>query len=452
MSVTALVAALWAAPLASQQAALTVGQFQQLAVAALEAGNTNVAIQAADVLLNRDPKDPGVLILRTEAAILANDFAGAVSFGRRAYWNANSSLQRFSAARLVALAHSRQNQDTRAQGWLRLARQDAPNEQQRVAVANDFRFLRDRNPLAVNLRFGISPTTNLNGGSVDDELILGDFVFTLSTDTIPLSGWEISAGADISYLVHTNETSATFLTYGFSGNTYLLTERSLDILEDDDERSNGSDFANASLSFGVTHRFALSPTSQATSTSLSFNTRWNGGELTSQNITASASHSWKLSDHDRLSLSAIAQDRTRYGDSDPAPIQNYTVRTGWTRDLQDLGRIGLSIAVGESESADINEDYSFTRYGLDYSFPEPLYGVQMSAGIQFEDRDYPVLVFSEDRRRDTITSVNLRGVFTEIEYFGFRPVLTASKTVRESDFVRFDTDTFNFGFDLSSSF
>lgn len=448
-SVAALVAVLWAAPLASQQASLSLGQVQQIAVAALEAGNTDVAIQAADALLTRDPADPGALILRTEAAILSDDFAGAVSFGRRAYWNANSDLQRFSSARLVALAHARQQQDTRAQTWLRLARQVAPNERQSAAVAQDFRTLRARNPLSINLRFGITPTTNVNNGSAveADEAI--DFLglpFILSGDARALSGWEVSANTSLRYRIRDDATSATFIDASFSGRTYILTESAEDQAGDG---VRGSDFSDANLSFGVTHRFILAEGMRPTTAGLSYGKSWYGGDPNVRVWTASASHSWEISPKDTFTLSGFGQDQNSLRGRDS--VQTYQLQGTWARDLSDLGNVGISLAVRDSQSNNLDSDYDSIRLGLNYAFPEPIVGMQFSVNYTYEERDYDGSNFGA-RDIDVISSAAVTAVFTDVEYFGFQPLINIEHTVQSSDANLFDREYTNIGFDITSSF
>ena len=79
--------------------------------------------------------DTAALILRAEAAIALGDFLGATRFARAAYYAQTRGVQKFAAARLVALAHSQLKQDSRAQVWLRRARQYAPNAQTARSVA-----------------------------------------------------------------------------------------------------------------------------------------------------------------------------------------------------------------------------------------------------------------------------------------------------------------------------
>lgn len=463
ISTLATVAVLWAAPVASQQAALTVGQFQQLIVDALQAGNGPLAVETTRILLQRAPDNARALLWRTEAALLVQDYAGAVSYGRKAFWNARTNAQSFSAARLVALAHSRQQQDTRAQGWLRVARQYAPNDEARASVASDFRFLRNRNPLTVNLRFGITPTNNINGGTTNETILVpfGEqaLEFTFSEDARPLSGWEISGSASATYRLHSNETSATFFDASFFGRTFVLTENSEERLEDVEDRDDGSDFASASLSFGLTHRFILTPGARPTAASLSFGRDFSAGTKVAETITVGASHSWKLNETDTFGLSALGRHSERFRENDDtgnlqliSPVRLYNVRGTWSTRTEDFGTFGVNVALIESISDDINEDYSGIRYGVNYAFPEPIFGVQIGTSVSYEERDYPALVFSTEDRQDTITTASVRATFTDVEFFGFRPVVTAQRSVRTSDNARFDTDSFDIGFDISSSF
>ncbi len=446
----ALASVLFAAPAASQQVQLSVRQVQQLAVTALEQGDAGVAAQAANALLERDPSDAAALMMRTEAALLANDFEGAVEFGRRAYWNAATPNQRFSASRLVAFAHAQQENYTRSQVWLRLARQTAPNDEASAAVAKDYQFLRSRNPMSVNLRFGITPTTNVNNGSSSETTDLFDLglPFRLNGNAQALSGWEIAGNADLRYRVHSNATSATFLNAGISARTYRLTENARDQAEDG---VDGGDFSRATLSLGATHRFILAPDMQPTTATLSFAQSWSAGDPDARFVTASARQSWDLSERDTISLSGFAKKQLAYKGDDA--VTTFSATTTWARDLENLGAFGLSVALTESQSVDTDSVFDSVKYGVSYGFPEPILGVQLSANVSYEDREYETSAFAPiTGREEQTTSVSMRAVFTEIEFLGFRPVVNVEKVVRDASVALFERDYVNVGFDISSSF
>ena len=234
-----LVAALWAAPLSAQVVDLTPNQVLVLATNALNEERPDIAAAALDAFLAQIPDNPTALLLRTEAAILQEDFPDAVRFGQRAFWQADTDGQRFNAARLTALGHARQLQDSRAQLWLRAARQYAPTTAASEAVAQDFQALRQRNPLSVSVRVGITPSDNINGGTYNEQIDLGGLfgsdnpiLFDLSEDAVAQSGWEVSGNANFRYRLQADRTSATFLDAGVSGSTFLLTDRSKQAFED----------------------------------------------------------------------------------------------------------------------------------------------------------------------------------------------------------------------------
>lgn len=106
-------------------------EFLAFGVALVRDDRAQDAANVADSLLASRPNDASALILRTEAAIKLGNYANAAKFAGRAYRNANSNNQKFGAARLAALAHSQLEQDTRAQLWLRRAREFAPQSPNR---------------------------------------------------------------------------------------------------------------------------------------------------------------------------------------------------------------------------------------------------------------------------------------------------------------------------------
>ena len=143
----------------AQEAELTPDQVRGLAVQLAQAGNPAQAAGLAQALLTRNPNDVGALILLAEISADLGDFEAMADYAARAYALSPDDATTFYTARLTANAHARLEQDTRAQFWLRRARQYAPNAAEAEAVAEDFRFLRQRNPFSYRLRFGLSPSS-----------------------------------------------------------------------------------------------------------------------------------------------------------------------------------------------------------------------------------------------------------------------------------------------------
>ncbi|MEL6571597.1 MAG: surface lipoprotein assembly modifier [Pseudomonadota bacterium] len=437
---------------------LTPDQVRALAATTLQAGNPSGAAAAADALLRRFPDDPSTLLIRTEAAILLGDFANAKRFGRQAFWNADNDLQRFNAARLTALGHARLTEDNLAMLWLRAARQYAPSDAAGEAVARDFQAVRQRNPLTVNLRFGVTPSTNINGGSENDQSALfgitdslgNPILFNLSEDAQALSGWEYSASVNLRYRVRTDDSSATFLDFGLSGRTYTLTEGAFDRARESDPDIKGSDFSDATLSFGVTHRFVLSPDANVTEVGLSYARGFQKDDNERHFVTASINHAFDIGENDRLRLSSFFQRQERLENGDEAQV--FDVAATYRTRVDGVGFFSVGIGARDNMAEDPAEDYESRRINAGFSLENPFQGVNFGFSLSYEERDFDNVPLIAGPRHDEITSFGVRAVFPDIEFFGFQPVVTFDRTQQVSNSDIFDRNFTEVGFDIVSSF
>ena len=204
-----LIAALIAGPLFAQEqrAIITPQQMLGLGTSLLEEGRPGEAAAVADLLLQRDPNDLNALIIGARAALAENDPAQAIALSRRAYWGTEDRDALFVAARLAANGHAMLQQDTRRQLWLRRAAQYSPSDDATAAIARDYQSLRQRNPWSTSLRFGVTPTQNLNNGSnVEEQLsflpFVGPVITSLSAEAQALSGLEFSGGISKRYRIN----------------------------------------------------------------------------------------------------------------------------------------------------------------------------------------------------------------------------------------------------------
>lgn len=455
---SSVVVAILAAPLHAQTVSLSPDQIRGVAALALQNNDPRAAAFATDALLERIPDDPVALNLRAQAALLMGDFAGAATIGQRAFLNSVTDGQRYGSARLTALAHAEQEQDTRAQLWLRAARQYAPTETEAQAVARDFQTVSRRNPLAINLRFGITPSTNINSGSSNSQTNLFNFrddegnpiLFDLSEDAQALSGWEYSASVNGRYRIHTNQTSATFLDFGIAGQTFTLTESSLERANSGTESIDGSDFSNATLNFGVSHRFVVVPDANVTDVGLSFAKSWSGGDPSRLFLTASASHSFTITDTSQFTLSGFSQRQERISTDDKVAVLD--VSGTYSTAIDNIGSLSFGIGLRNSAAEDNDEDFEAIRYQIGFAPAADFNGVNFGFNFSYEEREFDAVRLVGGPRSDQITTLGMRAVFSDVEYFGFRPVLTAETTRQDSNSGLFDRDFTEFGFDIVSSF
>lgn len=453
---------LLASPLAAQDILITPDDLFAASAQALRDGRPDAAAQGADALLTYLPDNVSALLLRAESAIMLQDYTTAVDRASEAFFAAEGDEATYSAARLVALAHAQQGNDTRAQIWLRLARQYAPNAEAAQGVAEDYQFLRNRNPWSTTFRFGITPSSNVNNGSASKttqptELLQQLNVFfgrdpnapaELSGDAQALSGLEISGGFNAAYRLNSTNTSGTFLTAAADARTYRLSEDAREKAPDAD----GGDYSDASLTFGLTHRFIGRPGDLPSSVSFQINQTWYAGDPYARSATLAGSHAWAVTPQDRLNLSVSLQRTIGLQDQDP--INSYSVTGSWTHAFAWGDTAQLSLGLRENDSDTLDSDYTSLRVSGDYALAEPIFGVNMGFGLEYEERFFDDSRFDVgiNERTDRTTTARLRAVLSQVEYFGFQPVVTFEATRQESNIDLFDREYTRLGFDLQSSF
>jgi len=339
-------------------------------------------------------------------------------------------------------------QDSRAQLWLRFARQYAPNDAAATTVATDYRALAQRNPWSSSLRFGISPSSNVNNGTEADAIFLRGlpFAFTPGEDARPLSGLEISLGFSTRYRMNISETSATFFDFGIQGRTYALSTDAKDKVPD----AKGSDFSDATLRFGITHRQILFEGQQPTTFSAQVSETWYSGDPFSRNLDFSTAHDWVIGDRARVGITAAAQTRESHK-GDPT-VQVYRFGTSWTQTFANNNQFTLGAQVGQSRSDTLDQDYENLMLSANFGFAEPFLDMRFSFGGSIEQREFDATAYGADTRSDLRKSLRMRVQFTDLEIYGFQPVASIEATRNESDVALFEREYVNYGFDLQSSF
>ena len=516
-------------PLAAQ-VNLTADQLRGFAAELVAEGDAPRALAVTEALLNRNPQDVGALILRAQAALALGESGLALDAASTAYDAAKDDGTRYIAARLAARAHAEQRQDTRAQIWLRRARQYAPDARSAEDVAEDYRFLRDRNPWSTQLRFGVSPTNNVNNGSSSETVLLfspfGVARGTLNAEARALSGLAINAGATTSYRLAESRTAITFLDATADAVTYVLSETAEDALRADRDEANarreercadtaannialgeqriadgealiaqgeaadpvdatliaegealieqgealvragenpapcelddsplptGSDYAYATLSFGLTHRQILAPGWLPTTASFRYAKAWYGGEAYSDTITLGIAQDWALGEDARITARAFAERRSFEAIDDP------TTRIGasatWRKALASGDQLALTGSATRSISDRISSHYRSLSLGVDYDLAQPVAGVGLGFSVTAaRDYDYDFDLRFLANRVDNSLTARVDATLTDFEYFGFQPVVSVEARAVESNVDRYDQRTVSLGFDFRSSF
>jgi hypothetical protein len=445
--VAALVAL--SSPLHAQDSlTLTPDAMRGLAAALIDEGRPAEAADLADALIARDPQDVAALILRARVALIVGDFSGAVQMGGRAWGAATTDDERYAAARIVARGHAEQLQDTRAQFWLRRAGEFAPDPVAEQSVAEDFRFLRQRNPLAISLQFGVSPSSNVNGGSASEVIILPGlpFEFVLDGEARALSGLQIEAGVNLSYRLALSERAATFADASIQGRTYILSPDARELAPD----ARGSDFADLSMTASLTRRWLPEDARGPWSVTGTLGQTWYDDQpylLFAQALVAKTN---RYDNGRRLDLSGFVEGQDRYSDGEQFLALGGRARWTWTLRGADTAGVSASFRNTLSELEDVAFDG--ISLGATYQVDQPIMTLRLGFGADVEYRTFAQSAYTFDTREDWRTAFRVTLGLSEYTYYGFEPQVIFETSNTESNADLFDKRDLRVNFGIRSSF
>ncbi len=413
----------------------------------VSAGLAEDAALVAEALLARDPQDAEALIIAAQAALLTGRNEAAVDFATRAHAGASGPVA-YVAARLAATGHAQLEQYTLSQIWLRRARQAAPDEAAIREIAEDYRFVRERNPLNVQLTFGIAPSSNVNSGSASETIVLPGlpFEFILSGDARALSGLQISGGAALSYRLSVTESSATFANLQLQGRTYALS----DSAKEQAPNARGSDYADIYLSTGLTHRWRTEVGGPIHSVTGNIGQIWYGGDPYSRFATLSYEWDKAIADRQRLALQGFLEWNERLTDGADYPTAG--VRARWTVVGESGNRTTLSLTLREAMTDRPDLGFQGGTLSAQYDLAQPIGGMQLGFGAELDYRDFTGSIYSFDGRTDLRQTLRASAALTQINIFGFEPVVSIEASRTDSNIPLFEKDDLRVNFGLRSSF
>lgn len=463
---------------AQEDARIPVSQAPNAVEQLLSDGQYAAAREIAVAAVKTDPSNPLFLIALARADMLLGNFDEAIAAGQAAWRNAKSDNIRYFAAKTVAKAQFDAGNFTRSQIWLRRARQYAPNAELASQVAQDYRAVSAQNPWTTSLRFGVMPSSNINNGSASatSELFGLPFLFDLDAESRALSGFELSAGVSSRYRVLQTDRSVTYLTVSADIRDYALSQSSRDALQGDYDENvancetrtpdterdaclaalspikTGADYADATLSYGIHHKQILTEGAIPTDFIYRAGRTWYGGTLYARYDEAIVAHNWALGDNDFLQLSLSGNSKETLDATTPYLTQTAGIGGRWSHAKGNGDRYELSVDVRRSKSPSPDSDYLSVSYGANYDFSKPVNGMRFGFGITREARNYDASIYAPGPRDDTSLTFDMSINFTNIEYYGFQPVVNLSARRNDSSINLFDRDYTSVGFDLRSSF
>lgn len=400
---------------------LTPDQMRRTALLALNGDQPAVALQVSTALVARDPQDFEALLLQARAARDLGRYDLAQTAAQHAWTIADSDLQRHAAALIRAQALASAGRRTAAQIWLRRAVQHAPDAASRARAIRDFRYVRARNPLAVTLRFGLAPTSNINNGAARSSARLFGLPFEvqLTGAARALSGIEAQAGGTLRYRISESRRHATDLQFSLDNRAYRLSAEARAIAP----AAKGSDFAQTVLATGVMHRWTPDGARSERQLGLEAGRLWYGGDPYADFLRGTAGLSMPLAAGARINLGVTAEANR----GPAAPWSDATrLSLGWQGAPGNMGRLSLSAALTDSRSDVPSADYADLTLGVDYALARPLFGAEATVSLDLRGRHYPVTPLAPGPRDDREIAAALQLAFVRAEYLGFAPVVTLS--------------------------
>jgi hypothetical protein len=447
-----LVALLLASPVIGQER-LSLEEGRQLATSLISNGQPWAAREIALALLQANPRDLDALILLSRAERALGNTEDALDAGRRAWSVAETDVDRFVVASVMAQAHSTAAQFTRAQFWLRRAAEAAPNDQMEAFAARDYGVLRHANPLSFKLSFSVLPSNNINNGNSNNKLTfaylpgaLASLEWEVPAASRPLSGLALTGQVELSYRLARSERSQTNLNLDLFAQGYVLSAESKRTAPGVTAESLGYQ----QISLGLSHSWLAEGASGPFSAEFTLSQSIYGGNPHTRDAALSLARQWKL-ENGQVYSALVSVNQTTYL-ADQSRANGVAVRGAWQQSLGNADVLGLSIGASKVISDRPDRGFGAVSAQVSYDFGTVGKGLDLSLAGAVEKRVYVASNLDPAGRSDLRTSVQVDLGLPDLAIYGFAPVASLSANRTNSTVPFFDTEAVRLGFQVKSTF
>ncbi len=430
---------LWAGAAGAEPVRLSAEEMRNFGEAALVRGFADQALSIAETLLQRDPGDALALILKAQAHRMRGELEESEAAARAAWATAESAAERYGAATALAQALSLQDQRTRAQYWLRQAVQHAPTPGARAQAVEDYNYVRDQNPVSLQLNGMVRPSDNVNGGGKVAFIQVGPFVLPLPSTLLALSGTSWAFGVDGQLRLAEDERSRTALTFGANLQGAVLSDAARTLAPD---VANG-DFLYGQVQLGLQRRIDLS--FGRLTADLGLGHSWYGGADLADNLTAQLTLDRRLDDDLALQLGANLTRQWRLDDGE-ASSTTLSGEATLTRRLASGDALAVTLDLSQVQSAQPGTERREAGLALRWQAGKPVAGLDLGASLSLGYALYG------NEREDIRHAAGLQATLGQVSYLGFSPVISLDVSHNSSSVPWFTTDTVALGLSLTSRF
>jgi hypothetical protein len=416
----------------------------------LQTGDVVSALAVANEIVFENPNDSRALVLLGRTQIAANRPDLARATARRAWWVSRRmpDLQ-FDAARLGARAAADQQRFGAARIWLRLAADVASNPARRVAIAESMAAVRQMDPSSMQLSFAIIPSSNINGGSSADILIVDgiETPLALSGDARALSGLEARIDIAKSWRLSQDVGGTTLLGFRVSGAGFRLSKTAREQAPD----VTGADFATATAELSLS-RVISQPTHQLRYRG-TLGRAWHGGSPESVRLRFDVGLVNSISPSLSSELQALIEGRVADGTQTTSTAASFSGTLNWKFRTSELATALTLTHVNAPEKP--NDEYQGAALSFTYA-PDPQARIieptiTLTSSVTHFDT---VLnnVFGNRGRTDLRLAIDVELELPRAERFGFVPAIAISGSRTWSNVSRFDGNEVALSFRFASSF
>lgn len=436
----------FAAPLS-----LSPEEASALAWTSLEKNRPHITLQIADALKDQDPQSFEAALLRGEALRTMRQTKDAKKAALRAWDLAQTEDHKFNAAHLVAKTYFADGAKLRAQFWLRRAAQNAPNEKARTLAKRDFNFVRRNKPISTALSFSVFPSSNINNGSTNDELIIGGLPYRVPSSGQPHSGTGFTLGITTKYRKQLNTNTLMRLGFSATGTTYKLSNAAKSI----GSGKMGSDFAYAGLELqaGIT----LYPSSFTapgwgpTRFDMALGRNWYGGSPLSNYARVSVGQDYNLS-KTTLAGARIGFERQNRLDSGNSSANIANLNFDMRHALKNRAQIGYGVSARNTSSQSNLVESKAVGAHVSYTPPPLPMDVVPTFSLNLERTDYPRSNIGGIHRIDERARATVSVLFPKINYYGFAPTVNVSASKTKSTAPIYSTQDLRMNLGFQSTF
>ena len=432
---------------------LSIPQARQLAVNALRNNRPRLALQIADGLLQRDPKDSFAHFIIANAAQQLGEPRDGRRAAARAFRLSTTPQDKFTSAQLAARLSYEEQRLTLAQLWLRRSVNYAQNPQQRRQLAMDFQRLRAENPWNTQLRFSIMPSSNVNGGS-DSALSIIDgvpFVGIISRDARALSGTAMVADLSTSYRFTTGAKHSAYLTSRLYSRQISLSADA----KDNAPNARNRDFSATTLELGLKYVVRAGEHGGLSTIRFNFGKNWYGGDPKSTFARLGLEHSYQTSTRTRLTFSG-SYERQDYASTWQAPTATFRLQGSMRHQLEKGGAIRFGVIANNTTSTSVNSTSNSVTAYLSYEMGKPIGPAKISFSAGTTYYDFPSFNFGlisvPGGRQDTSIFASITFAFNKLDYAGFTPTVTLRAQKNRSNISNLDTTQLSATIGIQSSF